>query len=84
MDDPGKKCDICGERQLSANRWIRYRDPPAGDFLVKSKRSKIVSTHTHKDACGHTCALKAFNNWLVAVHVNAPVIAEEKKNETNA
>ena len=78
MDDPGKKCDICGERQLSANNWIRYRDPPLGNFSVLRKKGK--SSAAHKDACGHSCVLLAFNSWLTAVHVNVP--AEVKKDET--
>ena len=75
-----KSCDICGEHQLSANGWIRYQDPPAGDFIVKRKRGKLASTYSHKDACGHTCIIKAFVAWLGVVHVNAPV--EGKKDET--
>lgn len=83
MDDPGKKCDICGERQLSANGWIRYRDPVSNDFIVKKKGGRISSTYnaaTYKDACGHSCVIKAFVAWLTAVHVNAPV--EGKRDET--
>ena len=79
MDDPGKKCDICGERQLSANNWIRYQDSLSGSFVVLTKKSRI-RVFGYKDACGHSCVLRAFNSWLTAVHVNAP--AEVKKDET--
>ncbi|HLE19237.1 MAG TPA: hypothetical protein VI728_13235 [Syntrophales bacterium] len=81
MDENVKKCDVCNERQLSANNWIKYRDPPDGHFWVRGKRDKkSASQALYKDACGHTCAIKAFNNWLVAVHVN--VATEVKKDET--
>ena len=73
-----KRCDQCGERQLSANNWIRYRDPVDGDFVVLRKKTK--KKDFYKDACGHSCVLRAFNSWLTAVHVNAP--AEVKKDET--
>jgi len=79
MDESVKRCDQCGERQLSANNWIRYRDPPAGDFIVKRKWGKLSSTYTHKDACGHSCVIKAFSTWLAAVHVNKRT--EVKKDE---
>jgi len=78
MDDPGKKCDQCGERQLSANNWIRYRDSPRERFTALSKKGKSLAGY--KDACGHTCVIKAFNSWLTAVYVNVPV--EVKKDET--
>ena len=81
MDDPGKKCDICGERQLSANGWIRYRDPFAGEFRIKPKhKPRIQTASTHKDACGHECIIKALVTWLGANHVNAPM--ELKKDAT--
>mgnify|MGYP001578514907 CR=1 FL=1 len=77
-----KKCDVCGERQLSSNGWIRYRDPIDGHFWVRSKKDKrSASQALYKDACGHTCVIKALVAWLVVVHVNVPVVMEEK-NET--
>ena len=79
MDDPGKTCDVCGERQLSANGWIRYRDIIKLEFVVLRKKSQTRNLSDYKDACGHTCTIRALNSWLVAVHVNAP--AEVKKDE---
>ena len=77
MDDPGKTCDICKLRLPSSNGLIRYQDPVDGDFIVFRKKTKTKLKT--RDCCGHTCMIKAFNNWLVAVHVNAP--AEVKKDE---
>ena len=77
MDDPGKKCDICEIRQLSSNGWIRYQD--GLNFVVL--RPKTKTSAQCRDACGHSCVIKAFVAWLTAVHVNAPVVTEERKNE---
>ena len=79
MDESVKTCDQCGERQLSANGWIRYQDSMSGSFVVLTKKSR-VRVFGYRDACGHTCVIKAFNNWLTAVHVNAPVEVKKDGN----
>ena len=74
MDESVKTCDQCGERQLSANGWIQYRDPPDGHFWARGKRDKKSASQTlYKDACGHSCAIKALVAWLTVVHVNVRV-----------
>lgn len=77
MDKKIKSCDICGENQKTANNWYSFRIVPdlgftAFDSNLKKRKGKL-------DACGQACLTKAFNSWLVAVHVNA--LVEVKKDE---
>jgi len=78
MEQSIKSCDVCGERQLSANSWLRFSPKPR-KFTAYGSKEKLKAKLV-KDACGRACLLQAFNTWLGAVHVNAP--AEVKKDET--
>ena len=71
-----KRCDFCGERQQTANGWIRFSSS-GRKFIVYGQKEKLKE---NKDACGRECLVKAFSKWLDETHVNAPV--EGKKDET--